>query len=363
MGVTEDYKLFMYQDYGPLGEKEHIRLVRNKKNGQICVKKAMDYMPRDIIEFRSRNKSDYFPQLLEVMEADNQWIIIEEYVSGITLDEYMMGEPVPEEKAVKIARQICKALLTLHHAEPMIVYRDLKTENIMLTSDGKIKLVDFNISRSFQQGKKRDTVLLGTAEYAAPEQFGYFQTDNRTDIYAFGVLFNYMLTAKFPVDYISESRFSGLIRKCIELEPSRRYQKMEDILVELGDDEKSQQEKEATASESWTIPGFRSKTLWKMGLAVIGYLLIFYMGFSLEFTRDDGTTYPMTMQWIYRVSVTIAQISTVFFICNYRGVSEQLKKIYKHPSVVVRLLSYIVTWFFFFVIAIILTSIIEMIIF
>ena len=61
--------------------------------------------------------------------------------------------------------------------------------------DEKVKLVDFNISRSYQEGKKRDTVLLGTAEYAAPEQFGYFQTDNRTDIYAFGILFISTLSA------------------------------------------------------------------------------------------------------------------------------------------------------------------------
>ena len=72
----------------------------------------------------------------------------------------MVGEPLAEEEAVRIAHQICKALLELHQATPMIVYRDLKTENIMLTSDEKVKLIDFNISRSYQEGKKRDRFLI-----------------------------------------------------------------------------------------------------------------------------------------------------------------------------------------------------------
>lgn len=356
MGVTEDYKLSMYQDYGPLGEKKHIRLVRNKTTGQICVKKIIDYAQQDVLEFRRKNNSSYFPRLYEAFETEGTFTVIEEYVNGVTLEEYMMGEALAEDIAVKIAGQVCRALLELHHATPMIVYRDIKSENIMITTDGKVKLIDFNISRSFQEGKKRDTVLLGTAEYAAPEQFGYFQTDNRTDIYAFGILFNYMLTGKFPVEYISEGKFAGLIKKCAELEPSKRYQTVEEILKELGETESDKEE--ATVKSSWMIPGFRSKVVWKMLFASVGYVFIFFVSLSGEFMQKNGELYPTVIQWINRILLLVAQLVAVLFCCNYKGISKEFAP-YKNRFFIVRIVSYIVTWFVSICVAIMLGMIIE----
>lgn len=358
MGVAEDYKLSMYQDYGPLGEKHYIRLVRNNTTGQICVKKTIDYTQQDVLEFRRKNSSSYFPRLYEAFETEGIFTVIEEYVNGVTLEEYMMGEPLAEDVAVKIARQVCRALLELHHATPMIVYRDIKAENIMITTEGNVKLIDFNISRSFQEGKKRDTVLLGTAEYAAPEQFGYFQSDNRTDIYAFGILFNYMLTGKFPVEYINEGKFSGLIAKCIELEPSKRYQSIEEILRELGENDEQKEISDAIKESSWMIPGFRSKVVWKMILASLGYLLIFFMSLSMEFTQENGELYPPRLQWINRGLLLVAQLATVFFCCNYRGISKDIP-LYRNRLLVVRIISYIITWFVAIVVVVMLSMIVE----
>ena len=356
MEVVKDYTLSMYQDYGQLDTKEHIRLVRDRKSGQICVKKTIDYTQRDVIAFRKKNQSSYFPQLFEVIEEDDKCIIIEEYINGITLDEYMMGNPLPEEEAIQFGSQICKALLELHRATPMIVYRDLKPENVVITKDGNVKLIDFNISRSFHEGKKRDTMLLGTVEYAAPEQFGYFQTDNRTDIYAFGILFNYMLTAKFPVEYISEGKYKTLIQKCIELEPSNRFQKIEEILNELveEEDEKTQE----AVVYSLTIPGFRSQVIWKMILAVIGYIFIFFLCLDMDFVDTNGELYKGFSLWINRILILIAFLGSVFFCCDYRGISNGVTY-YKHKSMIVRVLAYIVTWFVFVLGAIMISGVID----
>lgn len=269
----------------------------------------------------------------------------------------MMGESLQEEEAVRIACQICKALLELHHATPMIVYRDLKAENIMITSQGDVKLIDFNISRSLKEGQKRDTVLLGTAEYAAPEQFGYFQTDNRTDIYAFGVLFNYMLTGKFPVDYISEGKYAVLIKRCIELEPSKRYQSIDEILVELGGNEQEELE-ETILNQSWVIPGFRSKIGWKMITAIIGYIFILFVGVTTEYMQEDGTAYPVIMQWVHRIIMILVQVAAVFFACNYRQISDGFGP-YKNRFRIVRVFSYMVTWFVSVCTGVFLTQIIE----
>lgn len=356
MDDLKGYKLSMYQDYGQLDMKEHIRLVRDRTSGQICVKKTIDYTQRAVIEFRKNNKSSYFPELYEVIEEDDKCIIIEEYINGITLDEYMMGNPLPQKDAIKFGCQICKALLELHQATPMIVYRDLKPENVVITKEGNVKIIDFNISRTFHEGKKRDTVLLGTAEYAAPEQFGYFQTDNRTDIYAFGVLFNYMLTAKFPVECISEGKYNTLIKKCIELEPSNRYQTIEEILNEFTRDDIENIHEEI--SKSWTIPGFRSKVIWKMILAILGYVFIISLCLDMNFTDSNGELYKGFALWINRIIILVAFLGSIFFSCDYRGISDGVT-FYKHKSVLVRILAYTITWFVFVFVAVMISGVID----
>ncbi len=345
MDINQEYKLFKFQDYGPLGTKEHIRLLRNTQTGEICVKKILDYTQKGVMEFLQDNPSPYFPKVYEFFEEQDHYIVIEEYISGVTLSEYMAGSPLTEQETLRIARQICLALLALHRAKPVIVYRDLKAENVMITPSGDVKLVDFNISRQVQEGKNRDTALLGTPEYAAPEQFGYFQTDNRTDIYAFGVLLNYMLTGHFPVDGISSGKLRHIIQKCIEMEPSKRYQTIEEILCELGSS-KNIPLPSMNASASWALPGFRNNTLWKQMLAAFGYLFLLYMGLTITFSTSEGTPYTPAMQWITRIAFSIANLATILFCGNYRGLAADIS-FYKHPFHMIRIVSYGITWLIF----------------
>lgn len=361
--MLKEYKLSVYQDYGPLGNKEHIHLVRNKMTGKISVKKILGKDQRELIAFRRNHCSIYFPEILEVLEDVEQTIIIEEYIEGINLEEYMMGEALPESEAVKIARQVCEALKLLHCASPMIIYRDLKAENVMLTSEGNVKLVDFDISRKYQDGKKRDTRLLGTAEYAAPEQFGYFQTDNRTDIYAFGVLFNYMLTGKFPIEFVTEGTWGELIRRCTEMEPGKRYQSVDEILKLLPEEKKSnlnRETEELAVKEkfSWALPGFRTGKFWKMLIAVFGYGFILCIGTSIEFTDGQGQVMPDGQLWLNRIMFTLAQFVTILFNFNYRGILEEISVVKKF-SPILRIILFCVSWFVFAVLAVIITSLLE----
>lgn len=361
--MLKEYKLSVYHDYGPLENKEQVRLIRNKITGKVCVKKILNREQQDIIKFRVENNSLYFPQIIEVIEDKEQLILVEEYIEGVNLEDYLMGTALDEETAAEIAVQICEALQLLHHACPMIIYRDLKAENVMITSERKVKLIDFDISREYQKGKKRDTRLLGTAEYAAPEQFGYFQTDNRTDIYAFGVLFNYMLTGKFPIEYITEGTYTEVIRKCIELEPGKRYQSVEEILQVLTpnrtQEAKIETEDNKTKEEiSWKFPGFRSGKPWKILCAILGYGLIFYIGFSIEFTDGNGTLYPLRKLWVNRICFTLAQIITILFNFDYRGVLKSIPMLQECPKIL-RLVIFIISWFMFLIMAVIVAIIIE----
>lgn len=332
MQIANQYKLDQYEDFGQFGSKAHIHLVRDKRNGKICVKKEIDTTQKEIIEFRRIQNYKYYPKIFDFFEGNGKWILIEEYIEGVTLREYMMGEKLSEQEALNFAVQICQALLPMHCVTPMIVYRDLKPENVMVTSDGFIKLVDFNISRTFHKGKNRDTVLLGTAEYAAPEQFGYYQTDNRTDIYAFGVLFNFMLTGKVPVEEVAQGKYESIIRKCIELEPARRYQKMEEILKELSQYVSIEEEPQMIESgkekfirilKEWSIPGFRTMTVWKMIVAVFVYWFILRSCFLMEVTNEDGTLAPLAEMWVYRICFCVGLFLCVFYSFNYRGIADK----------------------------------------
>lgn len=369
MRRIDEFRLSEYQDYGRLAQKDHIHLVRHKVTGKICVKKQLESMQKEVQEFRRSNPSEYFPKVYEIVEDGEKVLLIEEYIEGMNLEEYMMGEALEEERAVAIAIQIGQGLKSLHDYQPMIIYRDLKPENIMITPEGNVKLIDFDISRKYQEGKLRDTELLGTVGYAAPEQFGYFQTDNRTDIFAFGLVLNAMLTGDFSGHNLAKGKYEKLIQKCTALNPADRYQKMDEILKELRPEkpnvsknrralEQEKTERESRSTECWLLPGFRTRTPWKMLLAGMTYPMLLWLGLTLEVTSETPAAYQTVDLWMNRIIFLISQFFTVFLAFNYRGISEKIP-FYRSEHVIVRIASFIVTWFVSIIAAIVVLVILE----
>jgi peptide/nickel transport system substrate-binding protein/oligopeptide transport system substrate-binding protein len=103
-------------------------------------------------------------------------------------------------EALDIGIQICDVLTYLHTRRPPVIFRDIKPDNIMRAADGTIYLVDFGIARHFRPGLRRDTQLLGSPGYAAPEQYGSAQTDERSDIYSLGATLRMLLSGDNPLD-------------------------------------------------------------------------------------------------------------------------------------------------------------------
>jgi serine/threonine protein kinase len=132
--------------------------------------------------------------------------------------------------ARKVLRQVCTALQTLHDLG--LVHRDVKPENVMISQKGRVVLIDFNAARQVTPEKK-DTEVLGTVGYAAPEQMGVSHTDARTDIYALGVLYNVMLTGQHPTQVIPKGRAGHVIRKCTAVNPEDRYQTADKLSAAL----------------------------------------------------------------------------------------------------------------------------------
>lgn len=139
----------------------------------------------------------------------------------------MECKPLSQEHAEQIIRQICQGLQVLHGIGA--VHRDIKPENIILRGSDAV-LIDFDASRLCKAENTTDTRIMGTTGYAAPEQYGFSQTDARTDIYALGILLNEMLTKQHPSKQLAEGKFRPIVEKCTRINADQRYQCVEELL-------------------------------------------------------------------------------------------------------------------------------------
>ena len=126
------------------------------------------------IRYLKDNPIKNTPRIYEVIEDSNQLIVLEEYISGTTLQQILDEQKVLKEEQVEnIIRQLCSILLELHKAHPPIIHRDIKPSNIIISPDGVVKLIDMNAAKWNRNHSGRDTALIGTVGYAAPEQYGF----------------------------------------------------------------------------------------------------------------------------------------------------------------------------------------------
>lgn len=146
--------------------------------------------------------------LFAVEEADGQRFLAMEYVEGRTLDDRLEQGPLPPSELLRVGIGVAAALEAAHRHG--IVHRDLKPSNVLLGPDGRIKVVDFGLARSFDSesfpaaARPRETSLtqeglaVGTLHYMSPEQLQNRKVDHRTDLFALGILLYEMATGKMP---------------------------------------------------------------------------------------------------------------------------------------------------------------------
>lgn len=189
----------------------------------------------------------HLPSIIDVIDCDDTFLIVMDYIEGRTLDHWLKKEGAqPQERVVEWAKQICDVLGYLHSRKPPIIYRDLKPSNVMLKPDGKIMIIDFGTAREFKEQSIEDTKCLGTQGYAAPEQYGgHGQTDARTDIYNLGATMYHLLTGHnpslppyemYPIRQWNPALSSGLeaiVAKCTQRNPNDRYQSCAELMYAL----------------------------------------------------------------------------------------------------------------------------------
>lgn len=176
-------------------------------------------------------KAENLPVIYDAVEFEDGQIVFEEFIDGINLSQMLEQKKYDYKTAKKIIFPVCKALQILHSKN--IIHRDVKPENVIIENDGRVVLVDFNASRIYAPDKSSDTVVLGTLGYASPEQFGISQSDEKSDIYAVGVLLNVMLTGKHPSENLAKGKAGKIVLKCTQIDPESRYKTVEKLIEAL----------------------------------------------------------------------------------------------------------------------------------
>ena len=367
MTLEEESRLSFYRELTVLDEKKNIVLVQDRRNSELCVKKTLDIYSRDVYERLASVRIEGVPAVKECVADDGKLIVVEEYVQGRSLKQVLDEHGLlNEEQAYEIAVQLVDILVRLHQLEPAIVHRDIKPSNIIIEKNGHVNLIDFNAARHVNADKNEDTRMLGTVYFAAPEQFGFGQSDERTDIYGLGATINYIMTGDKPGAGIAECIFSDILKKCLMVDAKDRYQSAEelrgvldmlnysivqdnrkkaetafgkdntvsvvrtyrnikDIIVKMY---RKYQKRNYDIDTSWRrylLPGFRRLNVVYCLIALVWYAVIVWMTITFAVT-DSKTGIPVTggELTMYKIAVFVLLFGMTMWFGNYLNIRRKL---------------------------------------
>lgn len=200
------------------------------------------------IETLKKLKHPNLPSIVDVIEDEDSFIIVMDYIEGRSLDKIIEEDGAQsEEYVVEWAKQLCDVFGYLHSRTPAIIYRDMKPANVMLKPDGNIMVIDFGTAKNYELDLG-ETTGIGTIGYAAPEQYigsGLGRTDARTDIYCLGITMYHLLTNVDPCKNLINDKsiravnpalshgLDAIIQKCTQYQPSDRYQSCAELMYDL----------------------------------------------------------------------------------------------------------------------------------
>ncbi len=317
MTIEQELNLSYYQQVADINAEHHIYLVQDVRTQKFYVKKLLTTYNAEVYRYLQKHPIPNTPKIILVEEDGKILTVIEEYIPGDTLEEILEQQgTLPEDQVIEITVQLCSILADFHSCTPAIVNRDIKPSNIKISPDGIVKLLDMNAAKWSNEHAAKDTVLLGTQGYAAPEQYGFGPSSVLSDIYSVGVLMNVMLTGELPNKRIAGGQISKLIRKCVELSPSGRYQsitQLQDVLAGLSNKPSSSPKKKNW--KKYLPPGFRNSNVIKWLFSAVGYAALIAVGLDLQ-VENAGILELI----INRIAFTVMSLCIVLFNGNYLNV-------------------------------------------
>lgn len=317
MTIEQELNLSFYQQVADINAEHHIYLVQDVRTHKFYVKKLLTTYNAEIYRYLQKHPVANTPKIILAEEDEKILTVIEEYIPGDTLEELLEQQStLSEDQVIEITAQLCTILADFHSCDPAIVNRDIKPSNIKISPDGIVKLLDMNAAKWSNTDAAKDTMLLGTQGYAAPEQYGFGPSSVLSDIYSVGVLMNVMLTGELPNKKIAGGQLSKLIQKCVELSPSGRYQSVEQLRDALAQYQAKPVSK--PRKENWRRylpPGFRNSNVIKWLFSAVAYAAMFAIGLDLQ-VENAGTLELV----INRISFTAMCLCMVLFTGNYLNV-------------------------------------------
>lgn len=349
MNINKEFKLSLYEELKSIhkSRKVEIFLVQNMQDEKIYIKKEIKEYTKEIYESIKNINSKNIPKIYEILENEDKLIIIEEFINGDTLQTILEKEnKLKESEVIKYMISLCDVLNEIHSLNPPIIHRDIKPANIIMSNDNVLKLIDFDISRTYKEGESLDTTLLGTKGYASPEQFGFDQTDCRSDIYAMGVMMNVLTTGKHIKEELNNTLLKDIIKKCTHISAEKRYDNVLDLKVELKNKLYNEKKIEGqnkintkyyTKKEklkhlnnnSKTLPGFRSKNFIYMICATFWYLFLI-MGLFIAKSFKE---------FLGNVTLVVMLLSIYFIFTNYLNIKNKLPLL-KSERILIRVVGY-----------------------
>lgn len=210
-------------------------LVKETVTGILCVLKwgrnrQAEFLRNEmeIMEKMADRKLSGIPKTYRIFEENGEVYLVREYIEGMSLAQMVLQKGgISEAEICRISRKICQTAEQFQNPDEPMIHRDIKPENIVVTPGGEVVFIDFGTMRSYKKDGLRDTFVVGTRGTAAPEQYGYTQTDQRTDVYAIGQTMLYMVSESYEKNQLSECAVSRRMKKIIEkacsFEPDKRY--------------------------------------------------------------------------------------------------------------------------------------------
>ena len=311
MTLEDTCTLSYYRQAAQLDPRHGVCLVQHTETGRLYVKKTADVHSLEVFRQLKEHPIAGIPAVQEVLPDGDSVVVIEEYIAGESLQQLLERRgTLPPQEAAALLLPLCAIAARLHGLNPPVVHRDIKPANIMISSDGIVKLIDLDAARRDDGDRGPDTTLMGTAGYAAPEQYGFSASTPQTDIYALGAVLNVMLTGQLPQEKPAAGALWRIIQKCTQMEPARRYPSVELLIADLSDF----LDGAPVPDSGYALPGFRTRSPLKMAAAGIGYALLLLVGTAI--TLEDA---DWNLLWTLRILFTLTLFAVVLFTCNYRS--------------------------------------------
>lgn len=405
MTLEDESRLSFYKELTTINSKKNIILVQHIVSRELFVKKTLYIYSKPVYDQLLNTHINGIPNIIECIKDDKQLIIIEEYINGKTLSQIINEQGLFNEyKAYDIAVKLAHILVNLQSSIPPIIHRDIKPSNIIIDKNQQLYLIDFNAARHVNNNNYEDTRMLGTVYFAAPEQYGFGQSDERTDVYGFGATINYLMTGDKPRAGIAQCNYSYILKKCLMLDAINRYQSALELLntikyistnnsstykkytsnsgssmyqnIEHNVKEKKENtqnikniilnnynkyiKKEQLINSSWKkylLPGFRSFNPVFCILAAIWYFSIIYITCTLTVTSNNGINVSFTEIVIYRIIFFLILITETLWFGNYLNIQKKLLGM-KNLNMLSFLLMYVYGFILLFILVFLLALIV-----